>query len=117
MPEELQTHTTAQQEAHFKVLRAIHSNPLLSQRELSVQLGISLGKTNYCVQALLKQGWIKTRNFKNNRNKIAYSYLLTPKGIEQKLKLTVAFLKTKQEQFELLSQEIEQLRLESSDKQ
>ena len=80
------------QEAQFKVLRAIHDNLTLSQRELSRELGISLGKTNYYVQALFRLGWIKTRAFKNSKNKAAYTYLLTSKGIEQKWKLTVAFL-------------------------
>ncbi len=114
MPERQQKPSAIQQESHFKVLRAIHSNPLMSQRELSKQLGISLGETNYRVQALLEQGWVKTRNFKNN-NKIAYSYLLTPQGIEQKLQLATAFLKEKQQEFELLRREIHQLRQEASD--
>jgi EPS-associated MarR family transcriptional regulator len=117
MLERLHKPSVAQQEAHFKVLRAIHANPSLSQRELSKELGISLGKANYCVKALLEQGWIKSRNFKNSNNKIAYTYLLTPKGIEQKLTLTMAFLKARQQEFEVLSREIQQLKQETTDKQ
>jgi len=105
--------TTTQLEAQLQVLRALHVDPLLSQRELSNQLGISLGKANYCVQALLLKGWVKTTNFRNSQNKIAYSYLLTPKGIDQKVKLTIAFLMKKQEEFEMLSHEIKQLTEES----
>ena len=81
----------------------------MSQRDLARQLGISLGKTNYCLQALLEKGWVKVRNFKNSKNKIAYSYLLTPKGVDQKAKLTVVFLKRKEAEFEALKYEIRQL--------
>ncbi len=109
--------SAVQQEARFKVLQAIHADPSLSQRELSKQLGISLGKTNYCVQALLEHGWIKTKNFKNNENRIGFRYLLTPKGIEQKFQLAIIFLQEKQQEFEVLSREIQQLRQETSDKQ
>ena len=108
--------STARQEAHLKVLRAIHADSTMSQRDLSRKLGISLGKTNYCVQALLQLGLIKTRNFKNSKNKAAYTYLLTSKGVEQKWKLTVAFLEMKQQEFELLRVEIEQLKYETSQK-
>jgi len=115
MPDLQHKLTTSQLEAQLKVLRALHVNPSLSQRELSKQLGISLGKANYCVQALLKKGWIKASNFKNNQRNIAHTYLLTPKGIEQKFKMTMIFLQKKQQEFELLSQEIDQLTKESSD--
>ena len=70
-----QPQSRAQEEAHLKVMRTIEAKPALSQRELARELGISLGKTNYCLQALLEKGWIKARNFKNNKNKIAYTYL------------------------------------------
>jgi len=103
---------TLKEEAHLKVLRTLDGNPSLSQRELARQLGISLGKTNYCLQALLEKGWIKAMNFKNNKNKIAYSYLLTPQGVDQKAKLTVAFLKRKEAEFEALKHEISRLREE-----
>lgn len=109
LPNNNPTSSTAQEEAHLKVLRAIDAEPSISQRDLARQLGISLGKTNYCLQALLEKGWVKVRNFKNSKNKIAYSYLLTPKGVDQKAKLTVVFLKRKEAEFEALKYEIRQL--------
>ncbi len=108
--------TSAQREAHFKVLRAIHANPSLSQRELSRQLGISLGKANYCVQALLRQGLIKTRQYKNDSNKLAFRYIVTPRGVDEKLRLTLAFLKEKQQEYDLLRSEIQQLEQETLQK-
>lgn len=101
--------SAAQQEAHLKVMRAIEANPTISQRELAKELGISLGKTNYCLKALLEKGWIKAMNFKNSNNKVAYSYLLTPKGADQKAKLAVSFLNRKRVEFEILEREIKQL--------
>ena len=95
------------------VLRAIEAAPTASQRELAHTLGISLGKTNYCLKALLNKGWIKVRNFKNSENKLAYRYLLTPKGIENKARLTLAFLERKREEFEMIKQEIERLTREA----
>jgi EPS-associated MarR family transcriptional regulator len=103
------TLSPAQEEAQLKVLRALDAEPSISQRDLAQQLGISLGKTNYCLHALLEKGWIKAKNFKNHKNKIGYTYLLTPKGIEQKSKLIVSFLKRKQNEFEALKEEIEHL--------
>ena len=96
-------------EAHLKVLRCIEANPEISQRELARELGISLGKTNYCVKALMEKGWVKAKNFKNSRNKLAYAYVLTPNGIEQKSRLTYTFLKRKEAEFEALRLEIAQL--------
>jgi len=113
MPDKKSKLSASQREAQFIVLRAIHEHPLLSQRELSSKLGISLGKTNYCVQALVKKGWIKTRNFKNNKNKAAYTYLLTSKGLEQKWTLARAFLKLKRHEFESLRREIHYLEQET----
>ena len=75
-------------------------------------LGVSLGKTNYCLKAMLEQGWIKAKNFKNSHNKIAYSYLLTPKGIENKTKITIRFLKRKMQEYDALKFEIERLQQE-----
>lgn len=99
-------------EAHLKVLRCIEENPEISQREISDALGISLGKTNYCVRALIERGWIKAHNFKNSRNKLAYAYALTPQGIEQKSKLALLFLRRKQAEFDSLKIEIEKLCME-----
>jgi EPS-associated MarR family transcriptional regulator len=100
------------EDTHLKVLRILENNPEISQRELSRQLGISLGKANYCIRALLQKGWIKTNNFKNNRNKLAYAYLLTPAGIERKAEMAAAFLKRKMIEYEQLKEEIERVRQE-----
>ncbi len=103
----------AASETHLQLLRLLEANPALSQRELAHELGISVGKINYCVNALLAKGWIKARNFKNSRNKLAYAYLLTPSGIEQKAALTVNFLRRKIDEYHRLHQEIAQLRAEA----
>lgn len=105
------------QEIHLKVLRYLEDNPDVTQRELAAALGISLGKTNYCMQALISKGMIKARNFKNSANKRAYLYILTPKGIEAKALISVGFLRRKVEEYEALRIEIEQLKSElASDK-
>jgi EPS-associated MarR family transcriptional regulator len=101
-----------QNETHYKVLKILSQNSTISQRELASELGVSLGKANYCLQALLQTGMIKANNFKNNRNKIAYAYLLTPSGIEQKRKLTLEFLQRKRLEFEALRIELEELSIE-----
>ncbi len=92
-----------------KIFKAIEENPEINQRMLAVQLGVSLGKVNYCLQALIEKGWIKAQNFKNNKNKLAYAYLLTPIGIEEKAKLTVRYLRIKMQEYEILRKEIEDL--------
>jgi EPS-associated MarR family transcriptional regulator len=97
-------------EIHFKLLRLIESRPQLTQRELARELGVSLGKVNYCVNVLIEQGWIKARIFCNSRNKLAYAYLLTPKGIEQKTVVAVHFLRRKVVEYKVLRKEIAQLR-------
>lgn len=96
-------------ELQHKLLRQLQTSPNISQRELSEILGISLGRTNYCLQALVEKGFIKARNFKNNRNKLAYAYLLTPQGIQEKAKLTLKFYEIKKKEYEELRQEIEKL--------
>ncbi len=103
------------QEAHLRVLRLLEVNPQMKQRELAAAAGVSLGKTNYCINALLGKGLIKVQNFKNNKRKLAYIYLLTPAGIAEKAVLTQRFLKLKMEEYELLKAEIELLKLEASD--
>lgn len=100
------------EETHFRILRLLETRPEISQRQLAQELGISLGKANYCLQALLQRGWIKAENFRNSRNKIAYCYLLTPEGFERKAKIAVRFLKRKTAEYEAIKQEIEQLRRE-----
>ena len=77
---------------------------------MSNDLGVSLGKINYCLKILVKKGFIKVNNFINNKNKIQYSYLLTPKGIEEKAKLTLDFIRIKTQEYDTLKQEIESLK-------
>ena len=102
-----------QKDIRLDLLRRLESNPEYTQRELSREMGVSLGKVNYCMKKLTEQGWIKLTNFSHSSNKYGYMYLLTPKGIEQKTKLTILFLKRKIEEFEILKDEISELKLES----
>ncbi len=95
---------------HLDLLRKLEANPEYTQRELSREMGVSLGKINYCMQKLIEKGWIKLSNFSNNPNKVSYIYLLTPKGIEQKTRLTFSFLATKLEEYEILKKEISKLK-------
>lgn len=96
----------------LQALKVLATKPELSQRQLSQQLGLSLGKTNYVLHALLDKGLIKIENFKRNDNKLAYAYLLTPKGIKEKMHLTRMFLARKEAEFELLQSMIKRLRQE-----
>ena len=102
------------QEIHLKVLRQIEQNPEITQRELAEVLGVSLGKANYCLKALIERGLVKARNFKNSHNKRAYWYKLTPQGIEAKARITARFLKRKMHEYEALRREIEDLEREVS---
>jgi EPS-associated MarR family transcriptional regulator len=104
-------------ETHLKVLRSIEENPEITQRELAQELGVSLGKVNYCLKALVQKGWVKASNFKNSNNKSAYAYLLTPKGIERKAQITARYLRRKIDEYEVLRKEIETLRREVSNQQ
>ena len=92
----------------FEILRKIKLNPNKSQRELAFELGFSLGKLNYCLKELKNKGLIKIKNFKKNPNKIGYIYILTPKGISKKTKLTLNFMKKKMKEYDELKKEIEQ---------
>lgn len=100
-------------EIHYKLLRLIEANPELSQRDVARELGISLGKVNYCLQALIGRGLVKATNFKNSQNKAAYMYLLTRRGLQQKASLTVRFLMIKVQEYERLRAEIKQMRMEA----
>jgi EPS-associated MarR family transcriptional regulator len=100
------------EDAHFRLLRLLEARPELSQRDLAREMGISLGKVNFCLKALIDTGFIKVQNFRNNRNKLSYAYLLTPRGIESKASITVQFLKRKIAEYEALKTEIEQLQRE-----
>jgi EPS-associated MarR family transcriptional regulator len=97
-------------EYRYKILKLLDAQPDISQRELAKGLGISLGKANFCLKALIEKGLLKAANFRNSQNKLAYMYLLTPAGIEEKSTITLRFLKSKLQEFELLQQEIEQIK-------
>ena len=92
---------------HFDVLRKIQKKPKTTQRELAEELGFSLGKLNYCLKALHAKGLIKMQNFKKNPKKINYIYVLTPKGIAEKTKLTINFMKRKMNEYDELKQELD----------
>ena len=91
---------------HFNVLRKIQNKPDYSQRELAEELGFSLGKLNYCLKALKVKGLIKIANFKKNPNKVNYVYMLTPKGIAEKTKLTINLMKLKMKEYDELKKEV-----------
>jgi EPS-associated MarR family transcriptional regulator len=96
-----------QEEARFKILRLLHENPELTQRELGERVGISLGAVNYSLRALIERGLVKAGNFSRNPNKLGYAYVLTPAGIVEKTLLTGRFLKLKSEEYEALRLEID----------
>ena len=91
---------------HFDLLRKIKERPASTQRELALELGFSLGKLNYCLKSLKKKGHIKLKNFQNNKNKINYAYILTPRGLAIKTKLTVNFMKRKMKEYDELAKEL-----------
>lgn len=100
------------QDTNLKLLRYLEENPQVSQRELAEYLGVSLGKANYCLKALITKGQVKASNFKNNKNKRQYLYLLTPQGLEDKARITVSFLNRKIREYEELKSEIRELQNE-----
>ena len=103
------------QDIHLDLLRKLESNPEYTQRELSREMGVSLGKVNYCIKKLTEKGSIKITNFAHNPNKMGYVYLLTPSGVEEKSRLTFSFLKRKIVEYEILKKEINALKLESKE--
>ena len=107
-------HADLKDELRYKLLKALEDNPSLSQRELASLMGVSLGKTNYCVKALMDAGFIKMSNFAKSTNKTRYAYCLTPKGIKEKAAVTLRFLKAKQKQYEMLEKEIFDLKREAA---
>ncbi|WP_404359010.1 MarR family EPS-associated transcriptional regulator [Methylotuvimicrobium sp. KM1] len=109
MVNDVKTSTQLQDETHLRVLRLLENNAHMNQRELAENLGVSLGKVNYCLKALLGRGLIKMHNFRNSQNRLAYVYLLTPSGIAEKTLLTKRFLDIKLAEYEMLKQEIEAL--------
>ena len=92
---------------HFEVLRKIQKKPQTSQRELANELGFSLGKLNYCLKSLKDKGLIKMKNFEKNPNKLNYIYILTPRGIAERTKLTINFMKRKMKEYDELKQELD----------
>jgi EPS-associated MarR family transcriptional regulator len=105
--------TVLTDEVGYQLLRLLSADPTMSQRNVASALGISLGKTNYCLKSLVRKGWIKATNFKNSRNKAAYMYLLTPRGVEAKANVTMRFLQQKMREYEALRTEIEHIREEA----
>lgn len=96
----------------YRILNLLEAHPELSQRELAERVGFSLGKTNYCLKALVDKGWVKIQNFRNSHNKSAYIYRLTPSGVGEKVRVTRAFLARKLREYDEISAEIDRLRQE-----
>lgn len=101
---------------HYSLLKTLEENPGLSQRDLAKRLGVSLGKVNFCLNALVAKGSLKINNFRNSDNKLAYAYLLTPQGMESRARMTVEFLKYKVQEYARLRAEIEELQREAEQK-
>jgi EPS-associated MarR family transcriptional regulator len=101
------------EDLRYKLLKLLAEEPQISQRDLAGRLGISVGKTNYCLGALVEKGLVKINNFRRANNKLAYAYLLTPRGIEEKARVTVSFLQRKMREYAELQDEIEVLRRET----
>ena len=103
---------TLDDETRYRLMRLLEEDPSLSQRELAQKMGVSLGKTNYCLKALLEKGHVKALNFRNSRNKAGYIYQLTPAGVAAKVRITRQFLARKQAEYQSLRAEIERLQSE-----
>jgi len=103
-------------DARYKILKRLQDNPDISQRQLAEELGLSLGKINFCLQALIEKGLIKAKNFSKSQKKSRYLYILTPSGIENKAALTKRFLTRKIAEYENLRAEIEEIRKELESK-
>lgn len=101
-------------ETRYRILKILEADPQASQRRIADQLGISLGRVNYCLQALIKKGLVKANNFRNSTNKRAYLYLLTPRGIDEKARVTARFLRVKMDEYEILKRELEELQREAA---
>ena len=97
------------QHTDILLLRTLEQNPTLTQRAVAAEIGMSLGKVNYCLNKLIEKGLIKANNFRHSDNKKSYAYLLTPKGVEEKRRLTISFLQHKMEEYDRLESEIAQL--------
>jgi EPS-associated MarR family transcriptional regulator len=100
-------------EYRYRILKLLESNPTATQREIAGELGVSLGRVNYCLQALMEKGLIKVNNFRKNESKRTYLYYLTPKGMQEKTRVTVRFLQAKLHEYESLRREVAQLQREA----
>jgi EPS-associated MarR family transcriptional regulator len=99
----------------YRILKRLEANPEISQRALAEELGLSLGKINYCLNALIERGMLKVENFRNNKHKRAYMYYLTPTGMEERARVTLRFLSARVAEYEALDLEIAELRKEAAD--
>ena len=104
-----------EQEIQYRLLKMLSKEPNVSQRDMAKRMGISLGKMNYCVTELAAKGWIKIIRFKSARNKTPYTYLLTPKGLEEKARMTLSFLKRKLAEYEEIKKQIRELHHEAEE--
>lgn len=101
-------------ETRYRILKMLEADPQASQRRIADELGISLGRVNYCLQALIRKGLVKVNNFRSAKSKRAYLYLLTPRGIEERARVTARFLRVKLDEYEILKRELEELQREAS---
>ncbi len=101
-------------ETRYRILKTLQADPQASQRRIADELGISLGRVNYCLNALINKGLVKVNNFRNSENKRAYLYLLTPRGIDERARLTARFLRVKLDEYEILKRELEELEREAA---
>ena len=101
--------TVNDQEISYRLFKILKENPHLTQRQMAGQMGISLGKFNYCLTEVVKKGFVKMDRFRSSANKSAYMYILTPRGLEEKAKVTTRFLHRKMEEFEEIKKQIEEL--------
>lgn len=102
------------EEVHYRLMRLIQEQPELTQRQVAQELGVSLGKVNYCLQALVGKGHVKLANFRRNPNKRHYTYLLTRAGMEAKTDMTLKFLRRKMTEYDRLKREIDALTAEAA---
>lgn len=105
---------TNPEEIRYRILKALDENPHLSQRDLARELGVSLGKANYCLRAMVTRGWVRVRTLGAGEKRRGYAYCLTQKGVEEKARVTACFLERRLEEFHAIRSEIEQLRREAA---
>jgi EPS-associated MarR family transcriptional regulator len=101
-------------ETRYRILKMLEADPQASQRRIADELGISLERVNYCLQALIRKGLVKVNNFRSSTSKRAYLYLLTPRGIEERARVTARFLRVKLDEYEILKRELEELQREAN---